>query len=68
MINLISSCSVKVRPVTYPQDDNKLIESMSLAIYDKRPPKGSKDLFVSFSIGATNDVPPVNEARFVRVK
>ena len=68
MISLFDSFSIRTRPVTTPTSDNKLVSSFSAKILDKRPIKGAKEMFVSFSIGLTVDVVAINEARFIRVK
>jgi len=67
MISLIQSFSLKVRPITYPQDDNNIFKGFSLGIADKRPVKGPKEIFQSFSIGFTEEV-LLNNARIIRVK
>ena len=68
MISLISSFSLKVRPITYPKDENNIFDSFSLAILDKRPVKGPKEIFQSFSIGIKDEGIENVISRFIRVR
>jgi len=68
MLTLIHSFSIRVRPITYQEDDNKIFNSFSLGILDKRPVKGPKEIFLSFSLGILDENIEFNEPRFIRVK
>lgn len=65
---ILESFSIRVRPITYPEDDNKMFNSFSLGILDKRPVKGPKEIFLSFSLGILDENIEYNEPKFIRVK
>lgn len=68
MISLLSSFSVRVRPITYPETDNVMFQSFALQMLDKRPVKGPKEIFRAFAIGFLDEGIDYKEARFIRTK